>query len=916
MKKMKFGKWKQKSRGLVFLLLFAVISCSKGFNSKEHPLLADKDQPIYTTYAAHMERSNYTVDQGYHLMYYDPDEKLEFSSEQGGNMGVIFRKDGKNYHQISDLYEQVKIHYSYPDMLSYEYQPVEGIRCQVQFLVQSSSSAILEMEIRNEGEQEQELEVLPYLSNFYRPFTEVSSEQGHFRFMNEKYPDSWTLGHQLPHVDTTQNRLYVSGDCEAFTACNAGSRANVRLPYSIHMDRESMFQLIGRPKNEKGERINVKPEEVLLQLFLNGKQDHLLTESCPLNGKATNPLTKEFYRFDLGNFKELAKGDQYSLEYYWPKEQLYDQLRGSIPDMKEKSYERKDLALEKEEVLHFSGSIEVEECSEGNLIRWEKQACNVDIYRRYKEEGLFTRIAKNVAAQEYIDAVEKGSLVRYVLLPVEEQSGKRGMHSYEVSNVKANSFQDFMEQGKACGEALYADYLLFQKKIRLAAGESHRFRMVRVTEKKNVANKDICNRGEKLLQEDLDVYRQYNQKLLKGVDAYLKTDDEEIKMLVASCFNMMRQVFYPPEGNSSYNYYVFSREPVWGWGHGGQVFHESITMLSYGLLFPGSAMDSQRVYSERQYENGYINYRSGSWLDEIIEHNGQLTSSAPWYSWLNWEIYSMTKDKRFLEEMYQSSKKFYQFYTESRDSDGDGLYEWGGHAILESVRDALVAVWDEVGWPSNFESLDLNCMMVNEAKALENMARELGLEEEAENWKAKHEKLSRLINQHCWDPENAFYYNVDKKDNDFSFRKEGDLKRDEIIGFLPLWAGIASKEQAQGLVDKLTDPDQFWRKNGVPSLSASDSYYNAKGYWNGPVWVEWNYLVMRGLLNYGYEEEARELVKRNAGVMIQQLKENHNLWEFYSPDDDWAGYHKTYIWAGIINRMLLDVGIIEAPQSK
>ncbi len=41
--------------------------------------------------------------------------------------------------------------------------------------------------------------------------------------------------------------------------------------------------------------------------------------------------------------------------------------------------------------------------------------------------------------------------------------------------------------------------------------------------------------------------------------------------------------------------------------------------------------------------------------------------------------------------------------------------------------------------------------------------------------------------------------------------------------------------------------------------------------------------------------------------MIAQLKKDHDFWEFYSPDEAWAGYHRTYIWAGIIDRMLLDV---------
>lgn len=113
--------------------------------------------------------------------------------------------------------------------------------------------------------------------------------------------------------------------------------------------------------------------------------------------------------------------------------------------------------------------------------------------------------------------------------------------------------------------------------------------------------------------------------------------------------------------------------------------------------------------------------------------------------------------------MYESSKAFYNFYVSNRDSDNDGLCEWGGHAVLESVRDALVAVWDEVGWPANFEGVDLNSMLVSEAKALEAMAEELGLSEEASAWRKDHQDRAKLINETFWDEEEGFYFNVDKK---------------------------------------------------------------------------------------------------------------------------------------------------------
>jgi glycogen debranching enzyme len=331
-------------------------------------------------------------------------------------------------------------------------------------------------------------------------------------------------------------------------------------------------------------------------------------------------------------------------------------------------------------------------------------------------------------------------------------------------------------------------------------------------------------------------------------------------------------------------------------------------MLAYAYMDPAGAMNSQRVYFDRQHSDGYINYRTGPYLDETIEYNGKLTSSAPLFNYENLEIYKVTHDKRFLEEAYQSGAKFYRFFVANRDSNSTGLCEWGGEASLESLMDARVAVWDKVGWPSNFEGPDLNSMLVKEAKSLAEMANLLGHREDADKWLADAELRAKLINRFMWDKTNGFYYNINRNDQSFTYRRPDDLKIKEIIEFLPLWAGISDTSTTRKLVSTMTNPDEFWRSYGVPTLSAGDSYYNPIGYWNGPVWVQWDYLLFRGLLDHGYKKEAEELAMKVLDNMIWHLKQDHVFWEFYSPDDREAGWNKTYIWAGLAARFLIDLG--------
>jgi neutral trehalase len=153
-------------------------------------------------------------------------------------------------------------------------------------------------------------------------------------------------------------------------------------------------------------------------------------------------------------------------------------------------------------------------------------------------------------------------------------------------------------------------------------------------------------------------------------------------------------------------------------------------------------------------------------------------------------------------------------------------------------------------------------------------------------------------------------YHIDKKEHTFRFLTR-DLKRPEIIGFLPLWARAVDKERAEVLVRKhLTNPETFWRKNGIPTLSAADEWYQPQVdqccKWNGPVWLLWNYMVLDGLYAYGYRKEAHELTDKLVGTVSRQLSANHNFWESYSPDMETLNSPSNYIWDAIIAKMLID----------
>ena len=900
---------------IVLLAFISILLPASVFAQNEKPFLshlqATKDDPLYTTYAAAMERSEFTLDEGYHLLYYDSTRGADLTTDKAGDWCLAFKQGAHFVYALKDMFRAPVITVSYPDMVAYRYYPFKNLKVEITFFVYSSRSALQDIRISNVSGEPVSFTIYSFLKNNYRVFDNVRflPKNNAITFTHEELPDAWTLQHHIPYLDTLYDAFLTSMTPDAMKSFRQYQWGNVSVPRQVYLKKKQKYLVHGSLKFDRTKPVSQAPR---VFAYLKDNTDTVLTESAPRWGSTDPNSTPWYYGIELGNFKNLKQGTPFTIRLFSRKGAEAAVVMGKVGNLRRQHELHKDALFKAMSLPPPPANFHKDVWGNGTEIRlyWTKNpAMSYNVYRRdYRKEGFYVCVAKNIKHAFYTDKNIQGDKIYGYFVTAVDSSGRMSRPTRELTNIFGSDFLTDMKYPDQIKTDVtdFVRVLSLQKQVTLAAGQSFRFRAVRAFAKDEREQTKILKHADSLLNINLKHYLQKDEALLsKAPD--LPVTDKDRQMLYWSAFNMMRQVFLPPEGKCHFNYYVFSREPTWGWGHGGQVFHESLSMMAYALLDPQSAMDSQRIFKERQHADGYINYRTGPYLDEIIKYNGELTSSAPWYAWENWQVYSISKDTTFLREMYSSSEKLYRYFVIHRDKDGDGLCEWGGHAVLESVRDGDVAVWDQVGWPSEFEALDLNCMLVMEAKSLAKMAGVLGKKQEADYWQKEAEQRSAKINQTFWDEETGFYYHVDKRDNDFTFKTKNDLKRQEIIGFLPLWAGIASKAQAGRLVKALTDTSKFWRKYGVPSLAADDPYYNPQGYWNGPVWVEWNYLIVVGLLKYGYKDLARALVNKVADNMIAVLKKNHNLWEFYSPDAHWAGYHRTYIWAGIINRMLLDV---------
>lgn len=193
---------------------------------------------------------------------------------------------------------------------------------------------------------------------------------------------------------------------------------------------------------------------------------------------------------------------------------------------------------------------------------------------------------------------------------------------------------------------------------------------------------------------------------------------------------------------------------------------------------------------------------------------------------------------------------------------------------------------------------------------MEYLARCLKMDGIADGYKADAEQLLRSVREHCWDRRDGFYYSVDLnllpvQKPDIKGLNPGDLylhvgqprnydcliqRFDVWSGFMAMWAGIATPEQARQMVERhYRDTTSFNAPAGVRTLSPLEKMYNLKASgnpssWQGPVWINVNYLVFRGLLNYGYPEDARQLAEKTVVLLGRDFERFGALHEYYIPE--------------------------------
>jgi alpha,alpha-trehalase len=201
-----------------------------------------------------------------------------------------------------------------------------------------------------------------------------------------------------------------------------------------------------------------------------------------------------------------------------------------------------------------------------------------------------------------------------------------------------------------------------------------------------------------------------------------------------------------------------------------------------------------------------------------------------------------------------------------------GLFFW--ESAMQSGEDNNVALTNDPKDRNAILAVDLCTFQAREYSAMAQLARKLGHADEAAEYDGKAAKLRAAMLKHMWFSQESMFYDL-RRDNG------QPVRRISGSNFIPLIDDILSAADARAMIRRyLWNPEYMLAPYGIRSLSKKDRGYNNVSMinpysnWQGPVWINTNYLYFLALRRYDFTDESAKL----AGILGRMVLADIGKW--------------------------------------
>lgn len=284
----------------------------------------------------------------------------------------------------------------------------------------------------------------------------------------------------------------------------------------------------------------------------------------------------------------------------------------------------------------------------------------------------------------------------------------------------------------------------------------------------------------------------------------------------------------------------------------------------YRMMYPGLLAYHQWLYAERDphaegltllihpWEAGLDN--TPPWMAEMHEHLLPLWIRIIEKTRFDRVINLFRRDTRSvpIDQRFSTVEALAVFDVQRR-------LRRKGYDINKVLDHSLFAI----------EDLAFNSILIRANTHLREIAKSIR-EELPDDLLKRMEKTEKTFEE-LWDPYSGQYYSRD-------FITHKLLKTPSVATLLPLYAGSISQERAEQLVRLIESDQQFGPAYPLPSVPVNSYWFHPKRYWQGPSWVNINWLVIDGLERYGFKDHAAALRETTLEMVA-----NSGCYEYFDP---------------------------------
>jgi alpha,alpha-trehalase len=162
----------------------------------------------------------------------------------------------------------------------------------------------------------------------------------------------------------------------------------------------------------------------------------------------------------------------------------------------------------------------------------------------------------------------------------------------------------------------------------------------------------------------------------------------------------------------------------------------------------------------------------------------------------------------------------------------------------------------------------LNSLLYKTEKDLEQISLWLGHGDDAKKWSQRADHRKKLITQYLWDARQGLFF-------DYNFETQKISNYKYASTFYPLWAGLATPDQAKAVVSNLK---AFEQPGGLP-MSTRDT----GAQWDLPYgWGNIEMLSIAGLRRYGFNSDANRVSYEFLSTVAENFRRDGNIREKYN----------------------------------